>query len=196
MSGKRRVFHQERRPKINANPTDDDLTISVMLPLSTGCGRKASSATAEVTPEKATFTIPVEQRSIWRWHLESTPFNAFEYDWTISLNGGRSFGFSVWKNGDQPPKQGNLSQLIAAGQGSSWEATPGGGGRLVGKIGVRAVQQDSAVELVVSEQPILKELLESRPPTVEVVTRNLDNAKEQYFIAQQRYSIAVQYRDR
>ena len=173
----------------------------VMLTLCAGCGRKdgstpATTALAEVTPSKATFTIPVERRSVWNWHLGSTPFNAFEYDWGISPKGMRSFGFSVWKKGDEPPKQGNLSQLIAAGQGSIWEPTPSGGGRLVGKIGVTAVRQDSALEMALSEQPFLKELLEKRPPTVEVVTRTLDTSKEQYSIVEQRYSIAVKYRDR
>jgi hypothetical protein len=46
------------------------------------------------------------------------------------------------------------------------------------------------------EQPILKELLEKRPPAVEVVSRTLDTTKKQFSIAEQRYSIAVQYRDR
>ena len=102
----------------------------------------------------------------------------------------------MWKKGDAPPKQGNLSQLIAAGQGSIWEPTPAGGGRLVGEIGVTAVRQGSALELALSDQPFLKELLEKRPPTLEVVTRTLDTSKEHYSIAEQRYSIAVNYRDR
>jgi hypothetical protein len=150
-----------------------------------------------VTLNKATFIISVEPRSIWRWHLQSTPFNAWEYDWSIS-QGVRSFGFSVWKKGDAPPKQGNLLQLVKAGQGSIWEPTSGGGGRLVGRIGVTAVQQGSALEMVLLDQSILKELLENekRPPTLEVVTQTLDAAKEQYFIATQRDSIAVNYRDR
>jgi len=169
----------------------------VMLILCTACDRAGATAgaTAEVTLNKATFVIPVEPRATCRWHLESTPFNAFEYDWSIS-QGDRSFGFSVWKKGDAPPKQGNLSQLVEAGQGSIWEPTSAGGGRLLGEIGVTAVQQGSALELVLSDQSILKELLEKRPPTLEVVTRNLDNAKEHYSIAEKRYSIAVNYRDR
>jgi hypothetical protein len=174
----------------------------VMLALFTACGRTTApaGATAEVTPNRAIFTIPVERRSTWRWHLESTPFNAFEYDWSIS-QGVRSFGFSVWKKGDAPPKQGNLSQLVEAGQGSIWEPTSEGGGRLVGKIGVTPVRQDSALEMVLLDPSILKDLLEKRPATLEVVARTLDTAQldkrmQQYSIAEQRYSIAVNYRDR
>jgi hypothetical protein len=173
------------------------LVVTLMLILCAACDRKGTptGATAEVTLNKATFIIPVEPRPMWRWHLQSTPFNAFEYDWSIS-QGVRSFGFSVWKKGDAPPKQGNLSQLVEAGQGSIWEPTSGGGGRLVGKVDVTAVQQGSALEMVLSDQSLLKELLEKRPPTLEVVTHTLDSAKEQYSIAEQRYSIAVNYRDR
>jgi hypothetical protein len=175
----------------------------VMLTLCTTCGRTTTpnGATAEVTRDKATFTVPVEQRSIWRWNLESTPFNAFEYDWSIS-QGDRSFGLSVWKNGDAPPKQGSLPQLVEAGQGAIWEPTSSGGGRLVGEIDVTTVRQGSALEMVLSDQSVLKELLEKRPPTLEVVSRTLDTAKsdkggtQSYSINEQRYSIAVNYKDR
>ena len=176
-------------------------SVIVMLMLFTACDRTASStsattaptgATAEVSAYKATFIIPVEPRSIWRWHLASTPFNAFEYDWSIS-QGVRSFGFSVWKNGNAPPKEGDLSQLVEAGQGSIWEPTLEGG-RLIGKIAVTSVRQGSALEMVLLEQTILKELLEKRPPTLEVVTRTLDTTKPQYSIAEKRYSIPVNYR--
>jgi hypothetical protein len=173
----------------------------VMLTLWTACGRSSgpiltpAGASAEVTPDKATFTIPVEQRSIWRWHVESTPFNAFEYSWEVSQEGMPSFGFSVWKKGDAPPKEGNLSQLIEAGQGSIWERTPDGG-RMVGKVEVTAIRQDSAMEIILVEQPFLKQFLEKRPPTVEVVIKTLDAAKPHFSIAEQRYSLPVKYRDR
>ena len=170
----------------------------MMLILCTACDRTGSStppttASAEVTPHQVTFTIPVEQRSAWRWNVGSTPRNAFEYDWSIS-QGVRSFGFSVWKKGDAAPEQGNLSELIKAGQGSIWEPTSEGGGRLVGKIGVTAVRDDSALQMVLSDQSILKELLERRPSTLEVVSRTLDTTKQQYTIVEQRYSIALNYR--
>ena len=167
----------------------------MMLILCTACDRTGSStgATAEVTPNQVTFTIPVEQRSAWRWNVGSTPRNAFEYDWSIS-QGVRSFGFSVWKKGDAAPEQGNLSELVKAGQGSIWEPTSEGGGRLVGKIGVTAVRQGSALEMVLSDQSILKELLERRPSTLEVVSRTLDTTKQQYSIVEQRYPIALNYR--
>jgi hypothetical protein len=176
-----------------------------VLTLFTACNRDGSSipatptpadATAEVTPNKATFTIPVEQRSVWRWNLQSSPPNAFEYDWSISQEGVRSFGLSLWKKGNAPLRQGSLSELIGAGQGSIWEPTPEGGGRLVGTIGVTAVRQDSAVELVLSDQTILKELLEKRPPKVEVVTQTLDTTKQEYSIAKQRYFVTVKYPER
>ena len=167
----------------------------MMLMLCTACDRTGSSAgaTAEVTPNQVTFTIPVEQRSAWRWNVGSTPRNAFEYDWSIS-QGVRSFGFSVWKKGDAAPEQGNLSELVKAGQGSIWEPTSEGGGRLVGKIGVSAVRHDSALQMVLSDQSILKELLERRPSTLEVVSKTLDTTKQQYTIVEQRYSIALNYR--
>ena len=180
-------------------------TALVMLTLCTGCGRSSTSipipsgATAEVTSDKATFTIPVEKRSVWLWHLESTPFDAFEYSWEVSPKGISdisSFGLSVWKNGNQPPEQGNLSQLIRAGQGSIWAPTPAGGGRLIGSVTVTAIRQDSAMQITLVEQPLLKQLLEKRPPLVEVVTRTLDMAKPHYSVAEQRYSVAVRYPDR
>jgi|SoiMethySBSTD1v2_1073268.scaffolds.fasta_scaffold223011_1 hypothetical protein len=43
---------------------------------------------------------------------------------------------------------------------------------------------------------MLKELLEKRPSTIEVVARTLDTAKQQYSIVEQRYSIAVNYWER
>jgi hypothetical protein len=72
----------------------------------------------------------------------------------------------------------------------------------VGKIDVRAVQQGSALEMVVSDPSVLKELREKRPSSLEVVAQTLDTEKrnkaglQQYFVAEQRYSIAVNYRDR
>jgi len=144
----------------------------------------------------------VEQHSVWRWHLETTPFDAFEYSWEISQKDVRSFGFSVGKKADKQQEEGNLSQLIEAGQGSIWEPTSSGGGRLVGSIGVTAARDGSAVELILLEQPIVKELFENRPPTLEVVARTLDTAKHDrpgvpiYSVAEQRYSIDVNYRDR
>jgi voltage-gated potassium channel Kch len=175
----------------------------VMLTLCTGCGRNSTStppgATAEVTSDKATFTIPVEKRSVWHWHVKSTPFDAFEYSWEVSPKGISeisSFGLSVWKNGNQSPEQGNLSQLIRAGQGSIWAPTPAGGGRLIGNVTVTATRQDSAVEITLVEQPVVKEFLQKRPPLVEIVTRTLDMSKPHYSVAEQRYSVAVSYPDR
>ena len=181
-------------------------SLMVMLTLCTSCdrARPPAGASAEVTPDKATFTIPVEQRPVWEWHVASTPFDAFEYDWSIypkgvkswGEQGTKSFGFSVWKNGDQPPMQGDLFQMVKAGQGTIWEANSDGGGHRIGTIVVRAIRQGTAVEMVVSEQQILKELLAERPQAVEVVAGALDTDKDVYSIARTSYSIPVIYRDR
>jgi hypothetical protein len=162
------------------------------------CGRSSeetstpadpSTATAVVTPEKATFTIPVGRRSTWRWNLATTPQNNREYQFEVSQTGFRSFGFSLFKLPANPPGEGNLSELIAAGQSSIWEPNPDGGGHMAGAIRITPVRQDSALELVIVEEPILKDFLATRPPVVEVVTRTPDSE-------QQRYSVAVKYEDR
>ena len=148
-----------------------------------------SQAAAVVTDTEATITIPVGRRPVWRWNLNATPAGYREYQWEVAGVDSRAVGFSLFKSPRSRPSEGNLSDLLAAGQSSMWEGTPDGGGRLVGAVRVKPAERDSAVEIVVVEQSILERLKATRPAILNVVTKTPDAGEH-------RYSVAVTYKGR
>jgi hypothetical protein len=141
-----------------------------------------SRATAVVTAAEATFTIPIGTRPVWQWNLRSTPQGHREYQWEVGDVAERAYGFSLFRAPGAAPGQGNLAQLLAAGQNSVWEGTRDGGGRHVGTVRVRPTSGSSAVEIVVVEKEAIDKLWAMRPQTVQVVTRTPDLGDHKYSI--------------
>jgi hypothetical protein len=144
-----------------------------------------AAASAVVGPNGARFVIPVGRAAPWRWHAAGTPANAAEYRWEVELAGadsvqGYNVGFSLF-NPPQPatPEEGTLAALLAAGQATVWERTPGPGARAAtwGRVEVDAVG-DSAVAIVVRDSTTVARLFASRPATAAVVTQTPAQAVE------------------
>jgi hypothetical protein len=144
-------------------------------------------AAARVTPSEAIVVIPVGSRSSWHWYNASTQANHREYQWEVATVGG-AFGFSLFKPAGKTPAEGQLSDLLNAGQASVWAGTDQKSGQMIqgAPIFVKAGKDNATVEITLFDGDERKRIFDSKPPTIEIVTRAPD-ANEQ------RYTIPVNY---
>ena len=89
-----------------------------------------------VTTNTAEFRIPLERpaNGLWIWNRADTPDNANEYSWTVTATNGSaqySFGFFLYKSPESHEAQGQVQDLLKAGQSSVFkEDAEGRGGML------------------------------------------------------------------
>jgi hypothetical protein len=137
----------------------------------------ANGYLAEVSPKEARFEIPVPQRARWEWHRSSTKDNAQEYRFDIMVQNGATeftFGFYVWKRKGASEKSGNLSDLIRAGQKSTFETTGPRMRSLVPDADVEVRERGDRVEIRVKGIDNVARLFSERPPEVTVTMSLLD----------------------
>ena len=144
-------------------------------------------ATARVSPDEATIVIPVGHRSSWHWHNATTLNGRREYQWEVAMPAG-AFGFSLFKPDGAREKEGQLKELLEAGQASVWEGTGPGSGQMVAGAPVvaKAGADGASVIITLFNGDQLRKLFAQRPPTIELVTRAPG-------LNDQRYTIPVTY---
>jgi len=144
-------------------------------------------AAARVSPSEAIVVIPVGRRSSWHWYNANTQANHREYQWEVATAGG-AFGFSLFKFAGELPAEGQLSDLLKAGQASVWVGTGPKSGEMIqgAPIVVKPGKDNASVEITLFDGDVRKRIFDSKPATIEIVARAPD-ANEQ------RYTIPVNY---
>ncbi|HEX6648455.1 MAG TPA: hypothetical protein VF075_02910 [Pyrinomonadaceae bacterium] len=128
-----------------------------------------SQFTAVVGKSEASFSLPVQQRMLWRWNQPGTPDNAREYRMDMTLkNEGKeyNFGFYLWKHPGASPKSGSFTDLLRAGQKSLFEPSQSGRMTIVRDANVKVKTEGDRLVITVHGDKDLERLFSSRPTEV------------------------------
>ena len=129
----------------------------------------AAQFTAVVGKSEASLSLPVQARDRWSWNQPGTRDNAREYRMDVTLkNEGKeyTFGFYLWKHPSAPPRSGNLSDLISAGQKSLFERSEARLMTIVRGADVRVKIKGDHIVITVRGEKDLQRLFSSRPTEV------------------------------
>jgi hypothetical protein len=128
----------------------------------------ASPFTAIVKADEAQFTLPLPQRSEWRWLLPETKDRAQEYRMDVTVKNGATeytFGFYLWKRAGAKPGQGSFSDLLEAGQKGLFERPPSARGfALVQDAGVKVSERGDTLLITIGGRSNVARLFSSKPP--------------------------------
>jgi hypothetical protein len=105
---------------------------------------------------------------VWTWYSKDTPANEEEYRWSVKVtNNGKScsFGFSLFKRGDQKQASGTLAELLNAGQVNVWSSAKDGAEAIKGDVLARA--EANSIVFILNDEKLLAQLFSSRPKVVE-----------------------------
>ena len=146
-------------------------------------------ATGVVTALLAEFSIPAAHEGPWRWARATTPENALEFRWEISVKnrvGEYLFGFSFYKFPGSKEGGGNLSALLNAGQASLWKIESDGGASVVESANVSATAVEGRVVVRVSDPAFVRLLFGERPPVVKALSKTPETSES--------HEISIKYR--
>ena len=136
-------------------------------------------STGIVTSSTAEFRIPLTRpmTGVWTWYQATTEGNALEYAWEVSIgNGSGSYecGFYLYKFPGSHEKQGQLQDLLRAGQMSAFESDAEGQGRILPEAKVAISVENDAVLIRIADAALVRLMFRDRPETVRVRTRTPD----------------------
>lgn len=135
-------------------------------------------STGNVTSSTAEFRIPlIRATGVWTWYLATTKENALEYSWEVSVGNGSGsyeFGFYLYKFPGSLVKQGQLQELLRAGQMSAFESDAEGQGRILPEAKVSISVENDAILIRIADPALVRLMFRDRPETVHVRTRTPD----------------------
>jgi hypothetical protein len=143
---------------------------------------------AKVSNTKATFTFPHMKQKTWSWYNTTTSDDVLEYGWGVEIvdqKSGYQFGPVLFKPSGAATASGSLSELVEACQHTLWIVSEGGG-KHAGDYDETTVEANK-VRLVITKPTLLKDLFESKPPTVYMTVTTPDFAI--------RMKVAVDYKE-
>jgi hypothetical protein len=138
-----------------------------------------TKSTGIVTSSTAEFRIPLTHPTsgVWTWYRAMTDDNALEYSWEVSVGdggGSHDFGFYLYKFPGSHEKQGQLQELLRAGQMSAFQSSAEGQGRILPDAKVAISLENDAIVIRITDPALVHLMFRDRPPTVNVHTRTPD----------------------
>ena len=138
-----------------------------------------TKSTGIVTSSSAEFRIPLTRPSsgVWTWYRATTSDNALEYSWEVSVgegSGSYDFGFYLYKFPGSHEKQGQLQELLSAGQMSAFESDAKGQGQILPDAKVAISVENDTILIRITDAALVRLMFRDRPPTVNVHTRTPD----------------------
>ena len=138
-----------------------------------------AKSTGIVTSSSAEFRIPLTRPAsgVWTWYQATTNDNALEYSWEVSTgdgSGSYDFGFYLYKFPGSQEKQGQLQDLLSAGQMSAFESDAKGQGQILPDAKVAISVQNDAILIRMTDPALVGRIFRDRPAIVRVHTRTPD----------------------
>jgi hypothetical protein len=132
--------------------------------------------TGIVTASTAEFRIPLTRSisSVWTWNQATTAADALEYTWEVSVkhgSGSYECGFYLYKFPGSREGQGQLPDLLRAGQMSVFESDAEGRGRILPAQQVSVSVDNGAILIRIPDAALVRLMFGDRPETVRVRTR-------------------------
>jgi hypothetical protein len=129
-----------------------------------------------VTSSTAEFRIPLTRSmsGIWKWYQATTEDNALEYAWEVSVNNGTGSyqcGFYLYKFPGLRERQGQMQDLLRAGQISVFESDAKGRGRILSAAQVTVSVDNDAILIRIPDAALVRLMFRDRPETARVRTR-------------------------
>jgi hypothetical protein len=133
-------------------------------------------STGIVSASTAEFRIPLtrSKSGVWTWYQATTEDDALEYAWVVSVTKGSASyecGFYLYKFPGARERQGQLPELLRAGQMSAFEDDANGRGRILSAAQVAVSVDNDAILIRVQDPALVRLMFRDRPETVSVRTR-------------------------
>jgi hypothetical protein len=138
-----------------------------------------TKSTGIVTSSTAEFRIPLTRPTsgVWTWYRPATQDNALEYSWEVSVSNGvgsYEFGFYLYKFPGSNEKQGQLQELLRAGQMSAFESSAEGQGKILPDAKVAISVENDSILIRITDPALVRLIFRDRPVTVNVSTKTPD----------------------
>ena len=132
-----------------------------------------------VTSSTAEFRIPLARPmpGVWTWYRATTKDNVLEYSWEVSVGnagGSYDFGFYLYKFPGSHEKQGQLQELLSAGQMPAFESNAEGQGQILAEAKVAISVENDAIVIRITDPAFVRLMFHDRPQTVNVSTKTPD----------------------
>ena len=137
---------------------------------------QSPKSTGTVTASTAEFRIPLQQQAnqVWTWNRADTPDNDNEYSWTVTAKGEAaqySFGFYLYKFPGSHESQGQLKDLLKAGQNSVFKEDSEGRGAMLPGAKVEVTVENGSILVRITNPDLIRLIFRDRPETVAIHSR-------------------------